>query len=54
MGDISSVVSMECESVTTADSGWGEEFITAVVDLYVSYFPTAMTLCIMKMASTTA
>ena len=35
MGGISSVVSVECESVTTADSGWGEEFTTAVVDLHI-------------------
>ena len=40
MGDISSVVSMVCESVTTADSGWGEKFTTAVVDLYVAYLST--------------
>ena len=34
MGGISFVVSVECESVTTADSGWEEEFTTAVVDLH--------------------
>ena len=27
------MVFVECESVTTADSGYGKEFTTAVVDL---------------------